>query len=481
MPSEGPVRLHPLSLVRGISLRELAQAVPGALVAASALGGLGSPATLASVAAVLVGLRVLAYLRHTYHLTGDAIVEQRGLLRHRDRTLDLDRIQQVEVEQGLLDRLLGTAVVRLETAAESGESELELRVVSVEEAERLRASLPGRVAVGDDATPGEEVVRVPIPAVALAAVTGPRLLAIPVLVGGLVGILFDLGLVRSEEAILEGITAAGAGVVATLAVAALVLSVLAALVVGVLRDGDFRIDRIGGELHVRRGLVATRAAVVPVSRLQQVVIHRSAIHRLLGVGTLVLYSAGGAGDGASFERRLRVPLAPDAELRPLALRLLGDAAPWPAVQPHPKRARPRVVLRWWWRIAPPTAVALLVLTRVVSLAPAVVPAAIALAAAVATGLGILEHRHLASGRNARLLVARSGATSMREVIAPTAKVQGTAVRSSPFQRRRDLATLVVHIAGPGGAVTISDVGRTSAVEHQSALDLTPVSAGTAAP
>lgn len=475
-------RLHPFSLVRGISLRQIAQTVPGALVAASALGGIGSPAAVVPVLLVLVALRVVAYLRHTYELGGESVVERRGILQRRERTVDLGRVQQVEVEQGLLDRLVGTAVVRLETASDAGESELELRVVSVEEASRLRASLPGRaVAVGDEPD-GVELVHLPLTHIALAAVTGPRLLAIPVVVGGLVGFLVDLGLAEeSSEAVVERLGGAGVGVVAAVAVAVLVVAVVVALILGLLRDGDFRIRRVGDDLHVRRGLLATRDAVVPIARLQQVAVQHSLVRRALGFGSLVLYSAGGAAGQRSLERRLTVPLARRSELAPLALRLLGDAGPWPTVEPHPRRARPRVVARWWRRLALPAAGGLLLLSRAVPVTGAVLVVAFVGFAVVATGLGVLEHRHLASGRTTRLVVARGGSLSIREVVAPTGKVQGTRVRSSPFQRRRDLATLVVHIAGPGGAVVMPDLGRTACAEHQSALERTPVSAGSAAP
>lgn len=468
-----PSRLHPFSLVRGLEARAVLQAVPGVVILASAFGGLGSALAIVPIAVGLVVLRVLAYQRHTYEVTPEAVVERRGVLNRRERTLHLDRLQQVEVEQGMLDRLLGTAVVRLETASDAGASELELRVVAEAEARRLRATLLDRSQPANERPVGEELVHVPLAHVALAAVTGPRLLAIPVVLGGLVGILFDLDLVEeSGDAVVDQVATLGTGAVAALVLGVLGLSVLVALALGVVRDGDFRIRRVGGDLHVRRGLLATREAVVPVSRVQLVAVHRSLVRRLLGFGSITLHSGGGGGGGdqASLERRLIVPLVHEEQLAALALRLLGVPGPWPSLAPHPPAAQARTVVRWWLRLVPWTAASFVAIAFAVPLTLPLVTLVIAVAGGLASALGFLEYAHLASGRNDRLVAARGGALSIIEVVSPVAKAQGSSIRSTPFQRRRALATLSVHVAGPGRAVQMPDLGYAACAEHQSALE-----------
>ncbi len=43
-------------------------------------------------------------------------------------------------------------------------------------------------------------------------------------------------------------------------------------------------------------------------------------------------------------------------------------------------------------------------------------------------------------------------------LAPLVKVQGVTQRASWFQRRLGLATVTAHVAGPGGDLTILDLG-----------------------
>ena len=199
---------------------------------------------------------MLAWQRHTYEFAAGRIVERSGIISRNERALEVDRIQQVDVERTLLDRLVGTCELRLETAADSGESELRLRVVSVEEADRLRGLLTERTAAvqaarqsmaaaaatGASAAPRQEVpggrpaqpapddpareevlVEVPLLHVALAAITGPRLLVGPAAFVALFGVV-------AEYAAPDQIVDTAGDIVTRLSVVGAVLLFLAVLV-----------------------------------------------------------------------------------------------------------------------------------------------------------------------------------------------------------------------------------------------------------
>jgi putative membrane protein len=478
-PVQPPTRLHPFSMVRGIDPRVLLQVVvPLGILAAQvgpALDDLGAgvvlPVTIGLVLVVLgaiMALRYVVWQRHTYELTGDAVVERRGILNRRERTVQLARLQQVEVEQGILDRMVGTAVVRLETASDA--SEVELEVVSLDDARRLRSSLLPHAATPEERATARELVHVPLHHVALASVTGRRLLLIPVLIAGLIGFLGEYDLFgEATDVAGDAVATVGAVAIVAVVVALLLVSVVVALAVGVLRDGDFRIREVGDDLHVRRGLLANREAVLPRTRLQKVTISYGLVRRMLGFASLTLHSAGGGGGeqgGAGLsERQMIVPLVPAATARRLLLDLLPDAGPLPELQPHPPRARRRARVRhllggiWlvpvslapaWW------------LTRSWGGTAAVGLAVLAVVGAAAWWLGARDHANRGSALGERWVVARHGALAIEESVSPRTKAQGSRVLSTPFQRRRGLATLVVNVAGPGGAVTMLDLGTDTA-------------------
>lgn len=484
-PVAGPQRLHPFTLVRGIDPRALLQIVP-ALAAALAIGSdrlPPAPILAFLVATVLVGVagvRLVAWQRHTYELTGAAVVERRGIISRRERTVQLARLQQIEIERSILDRLVGTAVVRLETASDASEVELELRVVSFEEAHRLRDQLlPHAVGEADDSLPeGRELVHVPLAHVVLASVTGRRLLLIPIAVAGAIGIVDDLGLFTDpEEAATDLLAALGIAALVGLVVVFLLASVALALVVGVLRDGDFRIREVGDDLHVNRGLLATRDAVVPRRRLQMVTIHRGWLRRKLGFASLTLRSAGGGGrpqaDGGVGERRLVVPLVPAGDALPLLHALLPDLGALPELRAHPPAARRRARIRYalanLWFV--PASLALVY--GVWRSWPAATLAAGSVLAAVvplAWWLGSRDHANRAWAVDDVWVVARGGPLSIAEEVSPRDKAQGTELTTSPFQRRRDLATLTVHVAGPGAALELLDLDALEAAGARDHID-----------
>jgi len=513
MPVEAPRRLHPISVVRGFQVRDLVGLVIGA-------GFVARDTPLLAVALFAVGaaitgvVRVLAWRRHTYELTGDRIVERSGILSRSERTLELARIQQVDVQRSILDRLVGTAELRMETAADAGDSEITLTVVAADEADRLRAELdraaaalrqrsgtsrsspetaaatgdPGagdaEVAEGEGAATGGDVVRagatgsssderrvlvsVPLAHVALATATGRRLLLLPAGAAVLLSIAGDLGFFRRADDVGRDVLLELGVVGAAVALLLVGLVALAATVVaGVLRDARWTLSADDDVLRVRRGLTTERTATVPRSRVQRVTVDRSWLRGLLGFSSVTIHSAGGLGGGQDpnqqLDRQLTVPLLPDADVDALVDELLGTSdGERPRLQPHPPVAGRRAMVRGGLGTLP----LLLPLVALVVVGP-LPPVVLVLAPLLVVGgvvAGLQRHRQRASGASPRLVGARTGLVGTSTAWAPRRKVQGGAVVATVFQRRRGLASLRVHLAGPSGGVEMVDLDAGTAGE-----------------
>lgn len=477
MPSDAAVdrRLHPASILLGIDLRQTIQALLFPLVAGFAAGGRAILVILAIFGVVALIGRTLAWQRFTFGFDGEVLRVEEGVLSRSHRALDVARIQQVEIDRGAVARLFGLAALRVETAGSSSEVEVELRVIPLADAEALRDELrrgkaaaggAANDAAGDPSTPTvEPVLQVPLRQVVLASVTGARLLVFPAIVGvafQFVGDAFGDWVAERAEDVVEGLLL-GRGALdgfgwrlALLGVAVtLVASVATAVVVGVLRDAGFRIERVGDDLTVTRGLLSTRSSVVPLRRVQKVEVHRNWLRRLLGVAAVRVHSAGGSGDA---DRRVTVPLVSERAIDGLLAELLPGVPGVPALSPHPRAALRRTMFRWLrqavligagaivaWRYAPfgvPDAVPWL--------AGGLVP--------LFAVLAVVEYRQLGHGLTARVVAARTGALSVVTALAPVVKVQAASTRANPLQRRLGLIIVVAHVAGPGGDVVIADTG-----------------------
>ena len=474
-------------MIRSIQLRQLLGSIPALFVfgADPDIPGVVLVAGLVAFLVLVAVIRVLAWQRHTYEFAGGRIIERSGIVSRNERALEVDRIQQVDVDRTLLDRAVGTCELRMETAADTGESELRLRVVSVEEAERLRGLLARRVGAsraaagastaaepagqtrppaaphGRRQAPEEVLVSVPLAHVALAAVTGPRLLAVPAAIAVVFGVIAENAapdqIVDTAGDAVSGLSIIG-GVV--LFVALLIGSVVIAAITGLVRDGGFTISQRGTDLLVRRGLTTTRSATVPMRRVQRVTVRRRWLQDALGFASLTVHSAGGGGaeGGSDLDRSLTVPLLPAGDVDALVHRLL-DVHGTPDLAPHPPKARRRSVVRGMLGtlgLLVPLAVLSVVTGRTGLLAlaaPIVVLGAIS---------GWLAYDKLGSGADGHVVAGRTGLFGTTTELSPLRKTQGTSVTSSWFQRRLGLATLGVHVAGPAGGIELQDLGELTA-------------------
>lgn len=479
-----PRALHPVSIVLGIPLAQLVQAlfVPAAAVLAT--GGAITFGLIAIVAVFGLVARVLAWQRFRYSFDGEVVRISSGVISRSHRSLDVGRIQQVELARPFLQRVAGFATIRIETAGSASEVEVELRVLRHQDAIAFRQAVRASKARldGGDITPDEPtatpVLRVPLRHVALASVTGVQLLVFPALLGGLLqlaggqaGRFIERSVTLLIETVQRGEPLADRPQWTTVALAAaafVVVAMAVAVVVGLLRDGNFRIERHGGDLVVTRGLLGTRASTVPAGRVQMVRVLRNPLRRALGFAVVRVHSAGGSGAG---EGRVAVPLLPNSRVDALVGQLVAGVDGIPPLTAHPVRARRRAVWRW---LRPATVVAVVAWTAAVHVpVPDVAVTMLRIGAValvpVAVVLAFIEYRLLGNALTPAVVAARRGALSVATSLVPVTKVQAVSVRANPFQRWLGLANVTAHVAGPSGDLEILDTGTNTAGELRIAL------------
>ncbi len=488
-------RLHPTSVVLGIPLSQVVQGLIFPLFAGFAAGGIVTLYILTVVGVISLVFRFLDWQRRQFSFDGEVLRVDSGVLSRSHRSLHVDRIQQVEIQRGPVQRLLGLAALRVETAGSASEPEVDLRVLPEPDALALRAavrvskaratgrdlSTEGNGAHDLDGPDGRTVLTVPAKHIALASVTGARLLVLPAIIGASLqfvgqqaGQFTDwierrvrqLDITELNGSPLEGpdwwLIGLSALVIAILAIAF-------AIGVGLVRDGRFHIERIDDDLHVSRGLLTTRESVVPLRRVQFVMIQRNWLRRLLGFAAVQIRSAGGSAGG---DGRVTVPLIPGGAIDQLLREILPGVDGVPELTPHPKQAMRRALFRWLRPAA--YVIALLwvvpelfsffahpIVTRVAWASLLLIP--------INATLAIVEYRHLAHALTDVAVVSRRGALSISTTFAPVVKVQAVTARANVFQRRLKLTSIVVHIAGPGALVEIVDAAADDAVSLHARL------------
>ncbi|AQR73050.1 hypothetical protein BXU08_04610 [Sphingomonas sp. LM7] len=455
--------MHPATIVIGMlkSGPSIVFVIP-ALYAASTKFGL-----LASVVLILAGLAAMAlwtwlgwwYL--TYRLADDAFVIESGILHRSRREIPLERVQDVSFEQKPLARLLGLALVRIETGG-GGEDEGVLDSVTLAEAQRLRLALrrlPAAAAVeSEDPEAGRRVF----------AMSGGRVVLYGMFNFSLVWIAGIFAVLQMTDRVIEldweqmmGLAQSEVrshltiGAVLAVLALALGLGVLAGVSQTFVREYGFSLDERGSRFRRIRGLLTRSEVVIVKDRVQLALVHRAPLRGRFGWQSLEMQTLGGSDDASG-----RQAMAPFARADEVA-RVI-DAAGLPQFEGDTLTPVSRGhILRAALRHGLPVLVLFAIagaLLPILWIGLTLVP--------VPVGVALLQRRHHRYGLRATSVQVARGVLSQRDWTVPYAAVQTLTVRRTWLQRRLGLATVMIDTAGAGGwaAPDIADVSEPIAFE-----------------
>ncbi|WP_435096447.1 PH domain-containing protein [Halarchaeum sp. P4] len=481
------MRLHPLSVVYRVGTRiagvawGLAIAVFAGTTAVPFLSTLQVAAIAAVALLAFVGYEVARYRRFEYALTDSTLDVSSGVFARREREIPLRRVQNVDVSRNIVQRALGIATVHVETAG-GGSTEAVLECVSVAEAERLQSEIrrlkrAAERAESDETT--EEGAATAEGETAVADVEAEEDVFVldrrHLLLAS--ALSFDTRLVSVvfvAQPFIWPVLAPVLGDLNRVALAAVSVLGVVALVFGLwvasaartfARYYDFRLTRVGDDLRYERGLGERYTGTIPLEKLQTVVVRETALQRYFGYASLTVETAGYApGSGPSGGSEAAVPLAAREEVFALAREL--EAFDVPELEPAPTRARRRYAGRYAIGVGLLLALAGVVNYAVVSYpfwwAPAVFFALVPVAAHY-------KWVHLGVAVDDDHAFTRAGFWTRRTHVVPHYRVQTLIERASLFQRRWDLASVVVDTAGSGGLLGGDAVALDIDAEHAAAL------------
>jgi len=456
-----PQRLHPLTLLLrvGTSLPALV------LILLPTLQNPNSENVISVVLGVLYGLValpaiVLQYLRFSYRITPKQIVIQKGVLRRQNRSIPIERIQNIQIEQNLVARLVGLAKVTIETAGSSA-TEGSLEYVGLSSAQEIRqavrsfqhrsapdAAEAGEVDTEDDA---ETLFTMSLSHVLLSGAFRFSLFYIALVFSALQ--LVDpeaivQRVLRSQgriDQITETMAAYPAFTILASIVVAGVLGWISGILIHLARYYGFRLWLDGDKLRKRHGLFTVTEGTVPLKKVQALILRTNPFMRAFGWYELEVQTVGMNVDEqghrviapfAQYEdilglaRRVRSFELPDAfgAVSRLTIRrrffrytlalsavLLPGVYFWPASWWAPGGT----ALPWWGFLLVP----------------------------LLLGWALLQYRNHGYAVQDDGFYIRRGVLSHYLWILPTEKFHAFHATATIFQRRLDLKTLFVDTAG----------------------------------
>ena len=474
----------------------------------------------AAILVVLV-IAVIQWSVFRFRIAEDRLLIRKGVIRKSKLDLPYERVQGINVERSLIDRMIGLVTLTLDTSG-SVQAEGQLPSIRTELADHLRTRIVKRHPAfeddvpegdGDPSEPGaaEDAGARSMGAAgmrpAAAAISGAGrpdrgdvLLRLGggdmvriglanrnfIFVAALVGLLTDLlqpgDLIDPIlEAIAAGVDSAasafsGLGALAQVVLVAVVVlgAMAAALLVLVtaafLRYHDFTLWHDGRRFRSRAGLLTQREVVVEAPKVQQLTVSQGLVLRWLGrYGLRALPAAfivpqSTQTPGVDVADVLDVPLLGGRTADDLRSRVFGEEARGLAVLPGSKafkRVSPHYIRALTLRIALVSALffAAIFLSPedAVSMGAADVATWWLATVPVAALIAWQRWRRQGYMHDRDGVVSRSGLIGKRVDAFLMRKAQSAMVRQSPLQRRKGLATLQVQLAC--GRITVPYIDR----------------------
>ncbi|MEV5407567.1 PH domain-containing protein [Thermopolyspora sp. NPDC052614] len=440
----------------------------------------------------------LRWATFTYQVVGDRLELNRALIGRSIRTIPLDRIRGVDISTPPLHRLLGLAVLRVDTGASgAGAQEGELNALTIGQAERVRALLlqraaatqaaegvaadarveagaagagpeagaasPGAVGPDRSAEPEQVLARVPRSWLKYGPLSGAYLLTPFALLAGAIGLVFQAG----QELGISASTARSIGEWILerpyLLVGAAVVLVLAMPLVGgvmyAIFHWDFTLRRRGDFLVAERGLITRRSVSLEHQRVRGYEVLDGIGERPAGVVRLRAIVTG-LGDSSS--RGQLLPATP----RPYALDTMAQAI-WPFTLPL-ERHPPAALRRRLFRAIAPWALVAVIAFAVGWLIVAFAAVALAL---LGIPLGLDRYRSLGHTFDGEHLAVRSGSLRRTQANLEGRAVVGWTIRQTLFQRQAGVMTVIAGVGAGSGGYSAIDVGESQGVDF--AAKVTP--------
>ncbi len=394
-------------------------------------------------------LGIVGWLRFSYRVDGEELQIKKGIFVRKELFLTKDRIQVIDITEGLLQRLFGLVKVEVKSAG-SGTESATISAITREEAEELRRILRNRATVNEEPEVTEEI-QVEVEKINwklsnrdlfLAALTSGNFGLIASILGATSGQLDQFINEENLEYVFSLIPGLGnVSFFLGVAIIILVVSYLFSFLGVIFQHFGFEVEKKETELVITSGLLERKQTTVPFNRIQALRFMEGIFREPFGYGMLYVESAGFEQKGTEKS----IVLLPFFKKEKLEAFLAEFIEP---VQQHEQKITPPE--RAFYRYLRRPAYLIVLLTPVIwwfwdfgwvffwFLVPAIF-------------LGWLRYKDAKLLYNDEELKLQYRVLAKRTAFIKKKRVQVSEYSINPLQRRKKLSSLIVTVAsGAGG-------------------------------
>ncbi len=495
---EPPLKLHPLSWVFALVTYVRQLIVP---LAAIAIFGAKDDTALWGLIAIVPLLIAALWQQwiYRYGFGPRGLVIREGLFFRNVRQIEYPRIENIDIERGLLHRLFGVAQVSIATST-GGKAEASIRVLGLPAVQEMRERIFMQAQTAPEppaVEAGEALLHLPPTELVRYGLIDNRGM---IIVAAIAGVVYQSGFIELLRVNIDNwlhsrqlaeFAALGIAMQAAFTLAAL-LGVVASLrllsvALALVTLFDFTLTRHGQDLRIRHGLFTRLSLTLRVKRIQAVHRNETLLHRWFGRVSL---RADLAGDGSADREGKRQSQSRTRWLAPIctatqAQALMAAALPEidlsiePDWQPLAPRAGVRVFRQTvyvWAVLMLPAFVATQLTPQLTGFASGWVLLAALAGLPLAWARSHIYVTHTRWALTPGAILFRYGWLTRRLIVAPRQRIQSVTLSASPFDRRYAMAAIFVDTAGAGALrdrIRIPMLSRPAAEQLMAALYALP--------
>ena len=400
---------------------------------------------------------ITTWLTFTYWIEDEELKTEYGLLFKKKRFIPIERIQNLNYNEGVIHRLFNVVQISIETAGgTTSVADVELSAVTknaANEMERLIHQSYKRDDQNEQSSQVNEIIfKMKNENLVLLATTsssvGVVLAGIAALFSQIIEIIpFDK--ISVHFSLLQH---SSLFLLTLLIATALLIAWIISVAMSFLSYYDFTLSYFEGRLEISRGLLEKKKITIPVGKIQAVKIVENPLRQLFGYATVTIENAGSSMTSASEKKVVLLPLIKKSEIQSILQNIMDIDLNVVDGTYSPKRARPLFYRKY--------VMVLLAFTVIATIYISNYSLALLLLIPPFAYLGFIQHRNACFKLSDQQLVVQYRVISKVLYIVKHNKVQVFEMTQTVFQKHLQIYTGKVYVMGNMGGVKIKIYNQT---------------------
>ena len=400
---------------------------------------------------------ITKWLTFTYWIEDEELKTEYGLFFKKKRFIPIERIQNLNYNEGVIHRLFNVVQISIETAGGlTSVADVELSAITknaASEMERLIHQNYKRDCQNEQPDQKNKIIfKMKNENLLLLATTSS---SVGVVLTGIVALFSQIVEIIPFNKIsvhFSFLQQSSLFLLTLIIAVALLIAWIISVAMTFLSYYDFTLSYFEDRLEISRGLLEKKKITIPVEKIQAIKIIENPVRQLFGYATVTIENAGSSMTSANEKKVVLLPLIKKSAIQSILLNSMDIDLDVEGGNYSPKRARPLFYRKY--------VLVLAIFTVIATIYISIYSLALLLLVPLFAYLGYIQHRNACFKLGGNQLAVQYRVISKVLYIAKQNKVQAFEITQTVFQKHLQIYTGKVYVMGNMGGVKIKIYNQT---------------------